>query len=54
MKINRSCAFDRGLVRHKTIVEGAEVCHFRYKKGRETFVYPLRDEWPPQFINKEA
>jgi len=54
MKINRSCAFDRGLVRHKTIAEGAEVCDFRYKKGRETFVYPLRDGWPPQFINKES
>ncbi|MBN1810240.1 MAG: L-2-amino-thiazoline-4-carboxylic acid hydrolase [Anaerolineae bacterium] len=45
-----SCAFDRGLVRHKTIAEGAEVCDFRYKQGRETFVYPLRDGWPPKFI----
>jgi hypothetical protein len=45
-----SQAFDRGLVRYKTIAEGAEVCDFRYKKGRETFVYPLRDGWPPKFI----
>jgi hypothetical protein len=49
-----SCAFDRGLVRYKTIAEGAEVCDFRYKKGQETFVYPLRDGWPPKFINTEA
>jgi len=45
-----SCAFDRGLVRYKTIAEGAEVCDFRYKQGRETFVYPLRDGWPPKFM----
>jgi len=45
-----SQAFDRGLVRYKTIAEGAEVCDFRYKQGRETFVYPLRDDWPPKFI----
>jgi hypothetical protein len=45
-----SRAFGRGLVRYKTIAEGAEVCDFRYKQGRETFVYPLRDGWPPQFI----
>jgi hypothetical protein len=49
-----SCAFDRGLVRYRTIAEGAGVCDFRYKKGRETFVYPLRDGWPPKFINTEA
>jgi hypothetical protein len=45
-----SQAFDRGLVRQKTIAEGAEVCDFRYRQGRETFVYPLRDGWPPKFI----
>jgi hypothetical protein len=45
-----SQAFDRGLVRYKTIAEGAEVCDFRYKQGRETFVYPLRDGWPPKFM----
>jgi hypothetical protein len=45
-----SRAFGRGLVRYKTIAEGAEVCDFRYKQGRETFVYPLRDGWPPKFI----
>jgi hypothetical protein len=43
-------ALDRGLVRYKTVAEGAEVCDFRYKQGRETFVYPLRDGWPPKFI----
>jgi hypothetical protein len=43
-------AFGRGLVRYKTIAEGAKVCDFRYKQGRETFVYPLRDGWPPKFI----
>jgi hypothetical protein len=45
-----SQAFGRGLVRYKTIAEGAEVCDFRYKQGRETFVYPLRDGWPPRFM----
>ena len=45
-----SKAFDRGLVRHKTIAEGAEKCDFRYKKGRKTFVQPLRNGWPPMFI----
>ena len=49
-----SKAFDRGLVRYKTIAEGAAVCDFRYKKGRETFVFPLRDGWPPKFINEKA
>ena len=44
-------AFDRGLVRYKTLAEGNAVCDFRYKKGRETFVYPLRDGWPPKFLN---
>jgi hypothetical protein len=45
-----SRAFDRGLVRYKTIAEGAGVCDFRYREGRETFVYPLRDGWPPKFV----
>jgi hypothetical protein len=45
-----SNAFNRGLVRYKTLAEGASVCDFRYKKGRETFVSPLRDGWPPQFL----
>jgi hypothetical protein len=44
-----SDAFERGLVRYKTLAEGASVCDFRYKKGRETFVNPLREGWPPQF-----
>jgi hypothetical protein len=47
-----SDAFDRGLVRYKTLAEGAEVCDFRYKKGRETFVNPLREGWPPKFLNR--
>jgi hypothetical protein len=41
--------FNRGLVRFKTLAEGAGVCDFRYKRGRETWVYPLRNGWPPQF-----
>lgn len=44
-------AFDRGLVRHKTLAEGAPVCDFRYKKGRPTYVAPLRNGWPPRFLN---
>ena len=47
-------AFDRGLVRCKTLAEGTEVCDFRYKKGRETFVNPLREGWPPKFLNGGA
>jgi hypothetical protein len=49
-----SDAFDRGLVRYKTLAEGAAVCDFRYRKGRETFVNPLREGWPPRFLNGEA
>jgi hypothetical protein len=47
-------AFDRGLVRYKTLAEGAEVCDFRYKEGRETCVNPLREGWPPKFLNGGA
>ena len=47
-------AFDRGLVRYKTLAEGADRCDFRYKKGRETSVYPLRDGWPPKFLSGEG
>jgi hypothetical protein len=46
-----SKAFNRGLVRYRTLAEGAEKCDFRYKKGRETFVSPLRQGWPPVFLN---
>ena len=46
-----SKAFKRGLVRYETIAEGGGKCDFRYKKGRETFVYPLRKGWPPKFHN---
>jgi hypothetical protein len=47
-----SKAFDRGLVRHKTLAEGAGVCDFRFKAGRDTFVHPLRDGWPPKFLHQ--
>ena len=49
-----SLAFDRGLVRYDTVAEGAAVCDFRYKQGRETFVHPLRNGWPPQFMDQET
>jgi hypothetical protein len=49
-----SNALDRGLVRYQTLAEGAEVCDFRFKRGRETFVNPLRDGWPPKFTNQSA
>jgi hypothetical protein len=45
-----SKAFDRGLVRSHTIAEGGDRCDSRYKKGRETLVYPLRNGWPPRFF----
>jgi hypothetical protein len=48
-----SKAFGRGLVRYKTIAEGADKCDFRFKKGGETFVYPLRKGWPPRFIDTD-
>ncbi|MBN1382795.1 MAG: L-2-amino-thiazoline-4-carboxylic acid hydrolase [Deltaproteobacteria bacterium] len=44
-----SKAFDRGLVRYHTVAEGDDRCDFRFKAGRETFVNPLRDGWPPKF-----
>ena len=47
-----SDAFDRGLVRYKTLAEGAGVCDFRFKSGRETYVHPLRLGWPPTFLNE--
>ena len=51
---NVSKAFNRGLVRYKTIAEGAEKCDFRYKKERETFVYPLREGWPLKFLDDDT
>ena len=45
-----SRSFDRGLVRYETLAEGSKVCDFRYKKGRTTFVNPLREGWPPLFL----
>lgn len=44
-----SRAFDRGLIRYHTLAEGNDRCDFRYKTGRETFVSPLRNGWPPKF-----
>ena len=44
-----SDALGRGLVRHNTLAEGDSVCDFRFKRGRETYVEPLRDGWPPKF-----
>jgi hypothetical protein len=44
-----SKAFNRGLVRSMTLAEGYDRCDFRYKRGRETFLAPLRNGWPPQF-----
>ena len=44
-------AFDRGLVRYRTLAEGDRLCDFRYKKGRKTYVFPLRDGWPPRFLS---
>ena len=49
-----SKAFNRGLVRYKTIAEGADRCDFRFKKGGETFVYPLRKGWPPKFGDDDS
>lgn len=49
-----SDAMDRGLVRYKTLAEGSEVCDFRFKKGRETFVNPIRDGWPPKFLDQST
>lgn len=44
-----SDALGRGLVRCQTLAEGDPVCDFRFKRGRETYVEPLRDGWPPKF-----
>jgi hypothetical protein len=44
-------AMGRGLVRDKTLAEGCAVCDFRYKKGRPSYLYPLRDGWPPKFVD---
>ena len=49
-----SRAFNRGLVRYKTIAEGAKNCDFRFKKGRKSFVSPLREGWPPRFLDAET
>jgi hypothetical protein len=43
-------AMGRGLVRDKTLAEGCAVCNFRYKQGRPSYLYPLRDGWPPKFV----
>ena len=43
-------AMGRGLVRYKTLAEGCAVCDFHYQKGRSSYLYPLRDGWPPKFV----
>jgi hypothetical protein len=43
-------AIGRGLVRNKTLAEGCDCCDFRYKQGRPSYLYPLRNGWPPKFI----
>jgi len=48
-----SKAFNRGLVRYKTIAEGSDKCDFRFKKGRKTFVHPLKEGWPPRFLDTD-
>ena len=42
----------RGLVRYKTLAEGCAVCDFRYKRGRPSYLCPLRDGWPPKFVDR--
>jgi hypothetical protein len=42
-------AMGRGLVRYKTLAEGCEICDFRYKQGRSSYLHQLRDGWPPKF-----
>lgn len=44
-----SKAFNRGLVRTMALAEGYDRCDFRYKRGRKSFLLPLKDGWPPQF-----
>ena len=44
-------AAGRGLVRDKTLAEGCALCNFRYKQGRPSYLYPLRDGWPPKFVD---
>jgi hypothetical protein len=43
-------AVGRGLVRTKTLAEGCAGCDFRYRQGRASYLYPLRNGWPPQFV----
>lgn len=42
-------AMGKGLVRYNTLAEGCDVCDFRFKQGRASYIHPLREEWPPQF-----
>jgi hypothetical protein len=46
-------AIGRGLVRNKTLAEGCDCCDFRYKKGRRSYLDPLRNGWPPVFCDGE-
>jgi hypothetical protein len=49
-----SDAMGRGLVRYQTLAEGGKVCDFRFRRGRPTYVHPLRDGWPPKFHNSSG
>ena len=49
-----SKAMNRGLVRFKTLAEGCAVCDFRFKEGRPSYLHPLRDGWPPKFVDSQA
>jgi hypothetical protein len=49
-----SKSFGLGLVRHKTLAEGADIYDFQYKAGRETILHPLRDGWPPKYLYGKA
>jgi hypothetical protein len=44
-------AIGRGLVRNKTLAEGCDCCDFRYKQGRNSYLKPLRNGWPPVFVD---
>jgi hypothetical protein len=44
-------AIGRGLVRNKTLAEGCDCCDFRYKQGRSSYLKPLRNGWPPMFVD---
>jgi len=46
-------AMGRGIVRSKTLAEGCASCGFRFKKGRPSYLYPLRNGWPPKLVGTD-